>query len=143
MTVWDNRFMALAAHVSTWSKDPSTKVGAVAVGRDRRDVALGYNGFPPGIADMDWRLEDRPTKYKLTQHAERNVLDNARFDLGGATIYVTMFPCSECAKSLVSRRVARVVCPPAVDREPWSEDAVWTRLLLREAGIELVETPGG
>lgn len=136
---WDQRFLELARHVAGWSKDPSTKVGAVIVGRDKREVALGYNGFPPGVPDYEGWLRDREVKYRLTQHAERNVLDNARFDLRGATVYVTMFPCSECAKSIVSKGIARVVCPPPVDRDPWSEDAGWTRILFREAGVILDE----
>src|SRR5688572_8065873 len=111
MTNWGRRYMDLARHVAGWSKDPSTKVGAVAVGKSRHnhDIVVGYNGFPRGIADTEDRLNDRQTKYKLIQHAERNVLDNARFDLSGATLYVTLHPCSECAKSIVSRGIAKVV----------------------------------
>lgn len=131
--------MELARHIAGWSKDPSTRVGAVLVGRLRKEIAVGYNGFPPGIEDTEERLTNRDTKYRLTQHAERNVLDNARFDARGGTLYVTFFPCCECAKSVVSRGVARVVCPSPPDREPWAGDAEWTRLLFREAGIELVE----
>lgn len=129
--------MALAAHVAGWSKDPSTKVGAVLVGADRRQIALGYNGFPPGIAD-DSRLDDRPTKYKLLQHAERNVLDNASFDTRGATLAVTFFPCSECAKSVISKGIKTVITPPPSFREPWASEAVWTTGMLREAGVELI-----
>jgi dCMP deaminase len=121
-----------------WSKDPSTRVGAVLVGKDRRDIALGYNGFPPGIADRTDRLNDRDVKLRLTQHAERNVLDNARFDVSGATLYTTFFVCAECAKSVVSRGIARVVCPPAADREPWKSDAEWSQQLLMEAGVRVV-----
>ena len=115
----DQRYLKLASHVAEWSKDPSTKVGAVIVGGDRREIALGYNGFPPGIDDTPERLAHKETKYAMTQHAERNVLDNARFDLAGATLYVTMYPCNECAKSIVAKGIKRVVCPPPLDREPW------------------------
>jgi len=137
MTDWDARLYALAEHVAGWSKDPSTKVGAVLAGRDRREIALGYNGFPPGIADTEERLLDRDTKYVLTQHAERNVLDNARFDVRGGTLYVTFAPCSECAKSIVSRGISRVVCPPWVQRPPWGHDGWWARQVLLEARVEL------
>ena len=134
---WTERYFALAEHVASWSKD-STGVGAVVVGNDPREIALGYNGFPPGIGDTLERRTDRATKLKLTQHAERNVLDNARFDLRGACLVVTMFPCSECAKSIVSKGIERVICPPPVDREPWATDAAWTQLLFEEAGIKLI-----
>ena len=139
---WTARMMQLAAFVASWSKDPSTKVGAVVVGRDRRMVAIGYNGFPEGIADYPERLMDREVKYKLTQHAERNVIDNAQFDLTGATLYVTMHPCTECSKSIVSKKIARVVCPPAISREPWASDAEWSKKILQEAGVSL-EISGG
>lgn len=107
---WDQRHMALARFWSQNSKDPSTKVGAVIVGRDKRELCLGYNGFPPGIAD-DERLLDRSTKYPLMIHAERNALDNARFDTRGATLYATLAPCCGCASSIVSKGIKRVVCP--------------------------------
>lgn len=137
----DARWVGLAYVVSTFSKDQSTKVGAVVVGRDPRLVAFGYNGFPPGIAD-DHRLDHRHLKYRLIQHAERNALDNAQFDLCGATLYVTMMPCSECAKSIVTKGICRVVCPPPDthlrgDRKDWAEDANWTSSIFSEAGTQL------
>ena len=135
----DQRFVDLARHIAGWSKDPTTKVGAVLVGTDRRDIAIGYNGFPPGIADTDERLGDHDTKLALTQHAERNVLDNASFDATGATLYTTFFVCSECAKSVVSRGIRKVICPPPAEHEPWATDAQWTRQLFQEAGIILYE----
>ena len=137
MTDWDARLMELARHVAGGSKDPSTKVGAVLVGRDRRDIALGYNGFPPGIADTEERLNDRETKHRLVQHAERNVLDNARFDPRGGILYVTFAPCSECAKSIVSKGILRVVSPPWSSRDPWATDARWALSLLQEAGVSV------
>lgn len=137
VTKWDRRFHELARHVAGWSKDPSTKVGAVLVGVDRRQVALGYNGFPPGIEDTPERLADRASKYRLTQHAERNVLDNARFDAAGGTLYTTFFPCSECAKSIVSRGIARVFTPPPATHEPWASDARFSCELLREGGVDV------
>ena len=140
MTDWDARLIKLAQHVAQWSKDPSTKVGAVLVGRDRRSIALGYNGFPPGIADTPERLNDRETKHHLVQHAERNVIDNARFNPRGGPLYVTFFPCSECSKSIVSKGISRVVAPPPSENLPWSEDAIWTHMILSEAGIELDES---
>lgn len=135
----DLRYYRLALHVAGWSKDPSTKVGAVLVGRDPRKLAVGYNGFPPGFGDLPERLVDRETKHKYTMHAERNVLDNAEFDARGATLYVTHFPCIECAKSIVSRGIRRVVSPPPTDREPWCKDTMFTLVLFDECGVEVEE----
>lgn len=131
---WFCRYMNMAELVATWSKDPSTRVGAVVVGLDRRHVAIGYNGFPPGISD-DERLGVRELKYKLIQHAERNVLDNAQFNLSGGTLVTTLYPCHECAKSIISRGIRTVVTKPAPDREPWASSARVAAEIFREAGI--------
>lgn len=141
MTDWSARYMALARHVAEWSKDPSTKVGAVVVGQDRRKVAFGYNGFPAGITDTPERLADRPVKYILVQHAERNALDNAHFDLTGGTLVTTMHPCSECAKSIVTKGITHVICPPPPTRPPWAQSAEWGRKILEEAGVLVTLVP--
>lgn len=144
MTDWPRRYMELAQHVATWSKDPSTQVGAVLVGRDRREISLGYNGFPPGVEDTEERLRDRATKHLLTQHAERNALDNARFKTRGGLLVTTRFPCHECAKSIVSMGLYCVTCPP-VDGDPahsdpvWAQSSEWAKLILREGKVEVRE----
>lgn len=142
-TDWDDRFICLAEHVATWSKDPSTRVGAVVVARDdRRKISHGYNGFPPGITDDD-RLATREVKYKITMHAERNALDNATFDVAGATIYCPLPPCLECAKSIMSRRLVRVVTRPHPTPEAgrWTAEIPEALALLSEARIEMVVIP--
>ena len=139
MSDWDSRFMRLALWwAQECSKDPSTKVGAVLVGTDRRDVALGYNGFPAGIND-DNRLLDKDMKYALTVHAERNVIDNAHFDVRGGTLYCTQIPCTRhgCALSVISKGIARVVCPPFPSNEPWASDALLTQKIFKEACVQL------
>jgi dCMP deaminase len=138
----DRRGMDLARTAAQWSKDPTTKVGAAIVGADPRHTSLGYNGFPAGIADTPERLMDRPTKHKLTQHAERNALDNAAFDTRGATMYTTLAPCIACAKSIVSKGIARVVCERVPEHAPWSEEAQEGRAILEEAGVRC-EVQGG
>jgi dCMP deaminase len=130
--------MDLAEFVALWSKDPRTKVGAVLVGKNRNHIAIAYNGFPPGVEDTEERLSDRPTKYFFMQHAERNVLDNARFDTEGATLYATMHPCAECAKSIVSKKIAAVACPSPPSEEPWAASAKYARVILEEAGVEII-----
>ena len=137
MTPWDERFLALAHHVSQWSKDPSTKVGAVLVGTDKRQVALGYNGFPPGIADSNFRLTNRDIKLRYIIHAERNVLDNANFPAQGATLYCTHPPCCNCALSIISKGVSRVVSSPVSSdfRTRWGEEMFRSSSILREANV--------
>ena len=70
---WDLRFLEMARNAASWSKDPSTKVGAIIVDDDKRVISVGYNGFPKGVRD-DERLDDRQEKYKIIVHAERNAL---------------------------------------------------------------------
>lgn len=134
---WDRRFLDLASHVASWSKDPSTQVGAVLVGT-RKQVALGYNGFPPGIADTTNRLTHREIRLRYTLHAERNVLDNAAFPTKGATLYTTHPPCCNCALSIVSKEISRVVALPVCDSflERWGAEIFQSREIFREANIE-------
>jgi dCMP deaminase len=87
---WDFRFLELAASISKWSKDPSTKVGAVIVSSDKKIVTLGYNGFPRNVRD-DHRLETREIKYDLIVHAEANAIIHARESLWDCTIYTMPF----------------------------------------------------
>jgi dCMP deaminase len=135
---WDRWFMGLARYVATASKDPSTTVGAVIVGADdRRKIAFGYNGFPPGVADTPERLSDRKVKYELTIHAERNALDNATFDTRGATMYCTSHPCLKCSCAVVSKGIKRIVCPPLpiIEEGRWTEELPMAQRILHEAGV--------
>lgn len=141
MTDWDGRFIELAKLVSTWSKDPSTQVGAILVSPDRHDVILGYNGFPRGIVDND-RLELRATKYQLMIHAEMNVLLNARRSVVGYTLYTyPLMPCARCATSVIQAGVARVVAPALFgDRSGrWAIDVHDAERLFSEAGVDWLE----
>lgn len=120
---WDRRFLELAKHISEWSKDPSTRVGAVIVDPNRIVVGMGYNGFPRGVKDSEERYNDRPTKYKLVVHAEQNAIINAGHQAKGATIYVypafgTPPLCTNCAKSVIQAGIIRIV-----GYEPKPEDA--------------------
>jgi dCMP deaminase len=109
MADWDYRFLGLADHVAKWSKDPSTKVGAVVVDRQRRVVSMGYNGFPRGVADRDDWYENRVKKYAMVIHAEANAILNATTSLQGCTCYVTHPCCSNCAGMLIQAGVKRVL----------------------------------
>jgi len=128
---WDNRFMKLAREISTWSKDPSSKIGAVIVDDDRRILATGYNGFPRGIEDTEERLNDREQKYPRIVHAESNALLSALYSgvsVKGATLYVWGLPiCSECTKLVIQSGIKRVVVTyPEYAPEKWQH--VWNDL---------------
>ena len=139
-TNWDNRFLDMAKLVSTWSKDPSTKIGAVAIGEKGQVLAQGYNGFPRGIDDSFERYFDKETKYKYVVHAEMNCIYNATYNgvsLQGATIYISgLTVCSECAKGLIQVGVKRVVYHADIVPKKWAESGADTIELFKEAGIE-------
>lgn len=136
---WDTRLVALAGLVASWSKDPSTQVGAVVVDDRRRLLSVGYNGFPRGVADLPERLADRPTKYALVCHAEENALTQCETPIRhGATLYASLFPCQDCAKLALQRGITRI-CAPAPDlaHPRWGGHFATTLALLREAGVEV------
>ena len=126
---WDERYMSLAKEVSTWSKDPSSKIGAVAIGDKGQVLSQGYNGFPRGIEDAKIRYDNRETKYKYVVHAEMNVIYNATYNgvsLNGATLYVYGLPvCSDCAKGIIQVGIKKVVVPRMKIQDPWKES--WQR----------------
>lgn len=133
---WDRRLLALAQHFSTWSKDPSTKVGAVIVDKRRRVLSTGYNGFPAGVPDV--ALEDRPYKYNRIMHAEMNAILFAGVPLTGATLYVwPMPPCSHCAGAIIQAGIERVVSPPAGER--WEESCRIGRQMFYQSGVQVKE----
>jgi len=146
---WDNRFMALARHIAMWSKDPSTKVGAVIVDEKRRVIGHGYNGFPRGVEDSDERYSDREVKYKHVVHAELNAILNSRGGVEGCTLYTTLEPCTECAKAIIQSGITRVVLP---DREGetidelkvrWGENQTVAYNMMDEAKLDVGDTALG
>jgi dCMP deaminase len=138
---WDQRFLGLAAHIATWSKDPSTKVGYVVVGPDREIRSTGFNGFPRGIDDSAERLTDRATKYPLMCHAEENaVMHAARIGtaLKGCVAYGTWPPCTRCARFLVQAGICRVVWPyDVLVPERWVTEFEAGLAILCEAGVQV------
>ena len=135
---WNMRFLEMAKMVGSWSKDPSTQVGAVIVDDDRRVISLGYNGFPKGVADNN-RLEDRKEKYKMIVHAERNALLFANVSVKDATIFTYPFmPCPVCTGMIIQSGIRRVVSLQT-DNPRWQEDFEISRKMLDEAEVGLVE----
>lgn len=138
---WEFWLLGLAKYISTASKDPSTKVGAVIVDEDRRVVSLGYNGFPRGVEDSQDRLTNRDLKYKLIVHAERNALLFARGSIKGCAIYTyPMLPCAVCASMVIQSGIKKVIAPVS-DNPRWQEDIALSIQLFGEAGVqvELIE----
>lgn len=112
---WDEYFMGIAILSAERSKDDNTQVGACIVNGDNKIVSVGYNGMPTGCNDdeMPWeRTGDSPldTKYPFVCHAELNAILNSNIgNLSGCTLYVTLFPCNECAKAIIQCGIKRVV----------------------------------
>ena len=101
---WDEYFMGVAMLSGMRSKDPNTQVGACIVSAEHKILSMGYNGFPAGCSDDEfpWVREGEDNKYFYTTHSELNAILNYRGgSLEGATIYVTLFPCNECAKAII------------------------------------------
>lgn len=137
-SVWDKRFMELAMYISEWSKDPSTKVGAVIVDENRRIVSTGYNGFPRGVVDSKERLENRDIKYRMVLHAEENAIMFAKQNLQGCSLYVTtMPPCSHCAALIIQSGIKHVYAPKCDIPYRWTESVATTKQMFLESGVAL------
>jgi len=145
---WKGRLLKMAKDVASWSKDESTKVGAVITTEDGLPISWGFNGMAIGIDDTKPERHVRPYKYKWMCHAERNAMDLARGSLEGCVMFVTFSPCTNCAQSIIQRRIKAVVVDSnfTADKMPdhWKEDMIVAQEMLIEAGVELVEgTPDG
>lgn len=149
---WDEYFLKLAGTVATKSKDRSTKIGIVLVGQDNEVLSTGFNGFPRGIDDSNDEYHDRPMKYKITEHSERNAVYNAArqgIKLNGATAYLNIDPyhvCSDCARALIQSGIVRVVGTmdtfsgnrrDSSGNDYWEQDCAIGNRLLKEAGVTL------
>ncbi|KAA0456398.1 MAG: dCMP deaminase family protein [Candidatus Thioglobus sp.] len=142
ITKWDERYLRLAQEISTWSKDPSTQVGAVTVGSKKEVLSQGFNGFPRGIHDSDERYNNKSTKYSLVVHAEMNAIYNATYSgtsLDGATLYVYGLPiCSECAKGIIQVGIKKVIIEKSKELENWNDSVKLSKQMFDEAGVELI-----
>ena len=110
---WDECYMRMARVIAERSKDPSTQAGAVIVSDDNVPFGVGYNGFPRGI-DNDKFPWDREgdfldVKYTYVAHAEENAIFNSRTKLDNTRIYCTLFPCNDCAKSIIQVGIREIV----------------------------------
>ena len=139
MNKWSERYLNLAKEISTWSKDPSKKIGAVAVGTKGQVLSQGFNGFPRGIKDSDKRLNVREEKYRYVVHGEMNCIYNACHNgvsLDGATLYVYGLPvCSECAKGVIQVGIKKVIMQYDEIVPQWEESYRTTEEMFKEAGV--------
>ena len=139
MSKWDYRFLKMAIEVSTWSKDPKRRVGAVIADADHRVVSVGYNGFPRGVDDSPALLEDSQQKLLRTLHAEANALLFAACPVADCTAYVTYPPCSQCAAMLIQAGITRVVSFQSGEApSKWAASWEAAEQMMREAGVDLV-----
>lgn len=139
---WDEYFMGVAYLSAMRSKDPNTQVGACIVGVDNRILSMGYNGFPNGCSDDEYpwgKLDDElKSKYLYTTHSELNAILNYRGgSLEGAKMYVTLFPCNECAKAIIQSGIKAVVY--ADDKYSDTASVVASKRMLKSAGVEILK----
>ena len=136
---WDEYFMGVAMLADMRSKDPNTQVGCCIVSRQNKILSIGYNGFPMGVSDdvFPWSREGEPlmTKYPYVTHSELNAILNYRGgSLEGAILYVSLFPCNECAKAIIQSGIKTVVYDS--DKYAGTDSMVASRRMFEAAGVE-------
>lgn len=138
---WDEYFMGLAHLSALRSKDPNTQVGACIVDKNKKVVSIGYNGFPRGLSDkvFPWGREGgfKDTKYAYVVHAELNSILNSPRTVEGCVLYVSLFPCNECAKAIIQSGISKVVYES--DKYADTDVTAVSKIMLKEAGVELVQ----
>ena len=136
---WDEYFMGLAHLSALRSKDPNTQVGAAIVDENHRVVSVGYNGFPTGVSDDEfpWSREGDvlTSKYAFVVHAELNAILNSQRSVRGCTIYVSLFPCNECAKAIIQSGIKKIVYES--DKYNGVDTNIASKRMLKAAGVEL------
>ena len=136
--------MSIAILSAQRSKDPSTKVGACIVSQDKKVLSLGYNGMPVGVDDhlIPWGKdgEELETKYPYVCHAELNAILNSDRNLKNSKIYVTLFPCNECAKAMIQSGIKEVIY--LEDKYSDTVSVIASRRLLEMAGIKITPYEG-
>ena len=138
---WDEYFMGVAVLSGLRSKDPNTQVGCCIVSQDNKILSMGYNGFPLGCDDDEfpWAREgeENETKYPFVTHGELNAILNYRGgSLEGSKIYVSLFPCNECAKAIIQAGIKSVI----YDCDKYANTAAIfaSKRMLRAAGVEFI-----
>ncbi len=134
---WDECFMRMAHVIAERSKDPSTQAGAVVVNEKNIVVGMGYNGWPRGIKtdELPWEREGSlyESKYAYVVHAEENAVYNSNARTEGCKIYCTLFPCNECAKTIIQNGITEMI----FENDKYHDEDIWkaSRRLLDLAGV--------
>lgn len=137
LSKWDDRYLKLAAYITIWSTDPSTKVGCIIADEKNRIVSTGINGLPRGIEDNHDRLNVRDIKLKITIHAEVNALLFAARSVEGCTAFVwPLPPCAQCASALIQAGIKRIVSVRS-NNTLWARDHKLASEMYYEAGVAL------
>lgn len=139
---WELRFLHLAREVSTWSKDPSTKTGAVITDHNHNIISQGYNGFPRKMKDTASLYADRETKYSRIIHCEMNAVLTANGPVKGCILYTWPFlSCDRCAVHMVQAGIHTVVAPklPAHLYDRWQNSVNKSKSYFQEAGVRVIE----
>ena len=136
---WDEYFMGVAYLASMRSKDPNTQVGACIVSQDNKILSIGYNGFPIGCSDDEFPWvregEELERKYVYTVHSELNAILNYRGgSLEGAKLYVTLFPCNECAKAIIQAGISELIYDD--DKYADTVSVLASKRMLKSAGVK-------
>ncbi len=136
---WDEYFMAVAKLAGLRSKDPNSQVGCCIVSPDNKILSIGYNGFPRGCSDEEFpwdRDDDDPlkTKYIYVVHSELNAILNYRGgSLEGAKLYVSLFPCNECAKAIIQAGIKKIIYDS--DKYEGTPAVIASKMMLQAAGV--------
>lgn len=143
---WDKAWIKKAKEFSEFSKDPSTKTGAVIIGSDNEQIGAGYNGFAIGVDDDEERYNNRELKYEMVVHCEVNAyIFGDKTKMKGATLYTWPFmSCSRCAAIMIQAGIKRCVAPkmPKDKEERWKKNMDIAKMQFAEAGVKLVEIEG-
>jgi dCMP deaminase len=142
--IWQLRFLELAEHISAWSKDPSTKVGAVIVSPNKQILSTGYNGFPQRIKDSEEFLHNRELKYSLMVHAELNAILNAAkngVNINGAWLFVSGLPvCDNCAKHVAQSGITTIVMRDLTSmQDRWKESTDMAKTIFKLSDIPIIK----
>ena len=141
---WTDYFLNIAESVKLKSKDESTPIGAVIVGKNKEVLSTGYNSFPRGLDDNRPERQERPEKYFWMEHAERNAIYNAArvgIPIDGSSIYLTSgLPCCDCARAIINSGIKKVYSKKECttkNKEKWGDHQSKAFLMLKECGVEI------
>ena len=138
---WEEYFMGLAHLSALRSKDPNTQVGACIVNAENKVVGIGYNGLPRGCSDDEFPWGNQgdklDTKYPFVVHAELNAILNSDANLNGCSLYVSLFPCNECAKAIIQSGIKKIIFED--DKYASSDEVKASKKMLKASGVEFIQ----